>query len=297
MWRRTMGMILDPQVADSAILLALQGIHAAQEIKAQEISTGDMLSRHGTLMHAAAMAGRVAVGRQLLRYGAEPGALNYDSRTPLDLALEHGQAAMTQFLDPVSTEASTWLEPEYARHERDLVWAQRRRRQVTVRQVEAARLSLDERDGALLALDEQDREEWFHLEGTYLSKGLAMQTIEAMKARRSMYSTDLIHVSRPQSRQTRAKSNVASVTAAGRRPMRSAFSSTAATGASGGTAAMTRVGTASASGGSASSTTALQTRAFSATSIQQSPSRLDKTVRWPTTERAPKPAQLALGAF
>lgn len=94
---------------------------------------------------------------------------------------------MQKFFEPMRTQSTTDLAPEYAREERDLVWAQRKRRKNRLRQIEAACLSVDEKDGALIALDDADREEWMQLEGTYLGKGFSIETIEAMKKRRSMW--------------------------------------------------------------------------------------------------------------
>ena len=68
-----------------------------------------------------------------------------------------------------------------------MVWAQRKRRRAVDRRVGAAGLSADEREGARRALAEHEREERTHLEGTYAAQGLALDTIQAMKARRSMW--------------------------------------------------------------------------------------------------------------
>jgi len=51
----------------------------------------------------------------------------------------------------------------------------------------AVKLSTDEYRGAMLALDSQDQEEWAHLEGSYAAQGLCLDTIQAMKARRSIW--------------------------------------------------------------------------------------------------------------
>jgi ankyrin repeat protein len=183
-----MAMILDKNTSETAILLMLQQLKMSEEIRAQEIATStDPKCRHGTLFHAASIAGRIGIATQLLRYGADPEAKNYDNQTPLDLALKHKQVAMTKFLDPTSASASVELEPAYAKDERDLVWAQRKRRRNLERQLQGAKLSLNEEAGARLALEANDREEWMHLEGTYLSRGLASDTIDDFKSRRSMH--------------------------------------------------------------------------------------------------------------
>jgi len=46
----------------------------------------------------------------------------------MDLALKHNQVAFQNFLEPKKAKASTELEPRYAIDERNLVWAQRKRR-------------------------------------------------------------------------------------------------------------------------------------------------------------------------
>jgi len=183
-----MAMILEPNVNDAAILLMLQQLQMSDEIRAQEIATSaDPKCRHGTLFHSAAIAGRIGIATQLLRYGADPEAVNYKKQTPLDLALKHGQVEMSKFLDPTRTTASAQLEPAYARDERTLVWAQRKRRRILERQLKDAKLSLDEEAGARIVLESNGREEWLHLEGTYLGRGLALDTIEDFKSRRSMH--------------------------------------------------------------------------------------------------------------
>jgi hypothetical protein len=91
-WKRTMGMILDSRASDASILLMLQTLQMSDEIRAQEMAVGaDPNCRHGTLFHAAAVAGRINIATQLLRYGADPEALNFENQTPLDLALKHRQ--------------------------------------------------------------------------------------------------------------------------------------------------------------------------------------------------------------
>mmetsp|Transcript_17307 Transcript_17307/g.20373 ORF Transcript_17307/g.20373 Transcript_17307/m.20373 type:complete len:207 (+) Transcript_17307:50-670(+) len=187
MWRRTMAQILDKNVKDDIILLALQKLVSSNEIRAQELVMGDSVSKQGTLMHVCAIAGRIEIAQQLIRYGADVDCVNYFNQTPMQLALLHDQKLMTAFLNPTQTKASVSLEPLYAKEERDLIWMHRKRRKNTIRQIESARLTIDERKGAMLVLDEQEREEWFHLEGSFMSKGLAIETIEAMKSRRAMF--------------------------------------------------------------------------------------------------------------
>jgi len=77
---------------------------------------------------AAAIAGRVKAGIELLRCGADFRAINQYGETPMDLALKHNQVAFQNFLEPKKAKASTELEPRYAIDERNLVWAQRKRR-------------------------------------------------------------------------------------------------------------------------------------------------------------------------
>jgi ankyrin repeat protein len=187
MWRRTMAEILDENVPDAQILLSLQKLVSSNEIRAQELSKGDSISKQGTLMHACAIAGRIKIAQQLIRYGADTECVNYLNQTPMQLALDHDQKLMTSFLNPKKTKASVSLEPEYAREEKELIWMQRKRRKNTVRQIDDGGLTLDERKGALLVLDQREKEEWFHLEGSFLSRGLAIQTIEDMKKRRAMF--------------------------------------------------------------------------------------------------------------
>mmetsp|Transcript_6087 Transcript_6087/g.14002 ORF Transcript_6087/g.14002 Transcript_6087/m.14002 type:complete len:205 (+) Transcript_6087:118-732(+) len=186
MWKRAMRMILDEGADDHEILLLLQHLKTSNEIRAMELSTGETVSRHGTLLHAAAVAGRVEISNQLIHLGADQDAINYQDLTPMDLALQYGQVAMTEYLEPMATKISDDLEPLYAYDERNLVWKQRKRRKEMARQIENAGISIDERREALSALDQRDREEWCHLEGTYLGKGFSLGMLEEYKARRSM---------------------------------------------------------------------------------------------------------------
>jgi hypothetical protein len=178
---------------------------------------------------AAAIAGRVKAAIELLRCGADLHARNQFSETAMDLALRHKQEAVQVFLGPGNAQASVDAQPSYAKAERDLVWAQRKRRaavrkhdrgrgwwsRVDVRfttavnesahsgllahpraclffvQVQrraaAAKMSADEAEGAASALASHELEEWTHLEGTFAAQGLCLDTIQAMKARRSMW--------------------------------------------------------------------------------------------------------------
>jgi len=77
---------------------------------------------------AAAIAGRVKVAIELLRCGADLKAINQYGETAMDLALKHKQVAVQNFLEPSKAKASVELEPQYAIDERNLVWAQRKRR-------------------------------------------------------------------------------------------------------------------------------------------------------------------------
>jgi len=186
-WKKCMRFILNKDTPEREILVLLQTVNGSNEIRACEISVGDSVSRYGTLMHACAVSGRIPVAMQLIRYGADPKAVNYHGETPNDLALRHGQVAMSEFLEPTRTTASVAAAPAYAKDERDLVWGQRKRRKQLVRHLQEAKLSRDEERGAHEALDAREREEWMHLEGSYMAKGLALDTIEDMKTRRSMY--------------------------------------------------------------------------------------------------------------
>ena len=187
MWKKTMRMILDRSSSDHEIMVMLQFINGSNEVRAHEIAIGDEIARVGTLLHACAVAGNIPIATQLMRFGADPKVANYAGKTPMDLALEHGQTAMTVFLEPTRTEASTDLRPLFAKDERDLVWSQRKRRKALERQLAEARLSVNERTGALQAAALNDKEEWMHLEGMYQKRGLAADTIDKMKTRRSMY--------------------------------------------------------------------------------------------------------------
>lgn len=77
---------------------------------------------------AAAIAGRVKAAIELLRCGADLKAINQYGETAMDLALKHKQVAVQNFLEPSKAKASVELEPQYAIDERNLVWAQRKRR-------------------------------------------------------------------------------------------------------------------------------------------------------------------------
>jgi hypothetical protein len=112
---------------------------------------------------------------------------SFDGKDPFDLALAHGQEAFCAFLDHARLSAGTTLPAEYARDERDLVWKQRKRRKRLLRQLAGARLSKNEEHGALDVLRATDTEEWMHLEGHYLSRGLALHTIATLKKKRSMH--------------------------------------------------------------------------------------------------------------
>jgi ankyrin repeat protein len=182
-----MKMIIDDKVPDEDILSCLVGLSTSNEIRAQEFSLGcDICSKIGSLLHACAVAGRIAIAKQLILYGADVKSLNYNNQSPMDLAVVYGKMEMSRFLSPTDSAASIELEPMYARDERNLIWTQRRRRRNRMRQVESARLTLDEEDGAIIALAEEEREEWFQLEGSYLKMGLALETINRFKTFRRM---------------------------------------------------------------------------------------------------------------
>lgn len=182
-----MKMILSPEVSDLKIMLMLQGLtdNGSNEIRAQELSMGgDSFTAPGTLLHACAIAGRVDLAKQLIIYGANVDCVNFEGQRPVDLALLHNQKEMSEYLSPQETQASIDLTPAYASDERRLIWSQRKRRQNTLRHLEQAHIPDVEMQAAVQALDDHDREEWYQLEGTYLSQGLAIEKIIAMKKHR-----------------------------------------------------------------------------------------------------------------
>ncbi len=187
-WRRVMLLILDPSVPDSAIIPSLQNLKVSNEIKAQELSLGaDKVARCGTLLHACGASGRVEIAHLLLKFGADRNQKNYDGLRPVDLAKAYENSDLVLFLSPTETRRSVELAPLFAKDERDLVWSQRKRRHNIVRQIDAARLTEDERKSAFRVVDDSEREEWFELEGRYISQGLAVEAIERTKNSRRMF--------------------------------------------------------------------------------------------------------------
>ena len=188
MWRKAGRMIL--QGADLYdISSMLTRLHGSQEAShAQELSASYAESRFGTLLHIAAAAGRIDVAERLLNsFGANASTLNYNRKDVFDVALDNGKTDMCIWLDSARYSALSTLPNMYARDERELVWAQRRRRKRLKKKLEIARLSINEEAEAHSALDLAFKEEWTHLEGYYLREGLALKTIAAMKEKRSMH--------------------------------------------------------------------------------------------------------------
>lgn len=181
-------LILDRSVPDSTIIPSLQNLNVSNEIRAQELSLGaDKVARCGTLLHACGASGRVEIARLLLKFGAERNQKNYDGLRPVDLAVANENNDLVVFLSPTETRRSVELAPLFAKDERDLVWSQRKRRQNIVKQIHAARLTDDERNSSLRVVDDNETEEWFELEGRYISQGLAVEAIERTKPSRRMF--------------------------------------------------------------------------------------------------------------